>query len=34
MARTLEMFGRVDVWFANAGRSGTGEPIVEITPEG
>lgn len=34
MAMTLDVFGRVDVCFANAGISGAGTPIPDITPEG
>jgi NAD(P)-dependent dehydrogenase (short-subunit alcohol dehydrogenase family) len=34
MAQTLGTFGRVDVCFANAGISGAGTAIPDITPEG
>lgn len=34
MAETLAAFGRVDVCFANAGISGAGTPIPDITAEG
>jgi NAD(P)-dependent dehydrogenase (short-subunit alcohol dehydrogenase family) len=34
MAQTLGAFGRVDVCFANAGISGAGTAIPDITPEG
>jgi NAD(P)-dependent dehydrogenase (short-subunit alcohol dehydrogenase family) len=34
MGQTLSAFGRVDVCFANAGISGAGTAIPDITPEG
>jgi NAD(P)-dependent dehydrogenase (short-subunit alcohol dehydrogenase family) len=34
MRVTLDVFGRVDVCFANAGIPGAGTPIPDITPEG
>lgn len=34
MAATLEALGRVDICFANAGISGAGTPIPDITAEG
>ncbi|MFL0356813.1 SDR family NAD(P)-dependent oxidoreductase [Erythrobacter sp. GH1-10] len=34
MAKTLEIFGRVDVCFANAGISGAGTAIPDMTVEG
>ncbi len=34
MAMTLDVFGQVDICFANAGISGAGTPIPDITAEG